>query len=93
MAEVGGKFVFIRKSPERTQKGFIIQGLMLDKVFLHFVLFLLWFMMCYSCCSQIYSRLQSVSVPVIKCGPLGKCKMLEMDSVGNVRSLLDVMCA
>lgn len=38
------------------------------------VLFLLWLMMCYFCCSQNCSHLQSMSV--IKCRPWGKSKML-----------------
>ena len=59
-----------------------------------FCLLLLWFVVRYLCCSQIYSHLQSVSFSVcIKCGPLEKHKMLEMYSVGNMRSQLYVMCA
>ena len=37
--------------------------------------------------------LQSVSVPGIKYGSLGKYKVLEMDSVGDMRSQMYVMCA
>ena len=92
MTEVGSKFIFIRSSSERIQASLL--GVHVRQSVPAFCLLLLWFVIRYLCCSQIYSHLQSVSFSVcIKCGPLEKHKMLEMDSVGNMRSQLYVMCA